>query len=421
MTSTQLPFHASEGGTFAGRPVGSDGGQTPPSRQTAQAGTQGNSTVGWIVCNVGDFELETDWSIEPGEVLVLFGQSGAGKTTTLRAIAGLLRPRQGHIEVGGRVVYDGVGQQWVPPHRRRIGYLTQQSNLFPHINVLKNIAYGLRGQPRTLIQERVRELVEVLHLEGMEERRPWELSGGQLQRVALARALAPRPDLLLLDEPFAPLDVELRRILRNELRSMLERSPIPVLLVTHDREETLSLADSVQVIDAGRPLARGTPLNVLGQPGQGRVARLLGVENLFRMTVERRDPRDGTMVCSGGGLRIEVPLDEAAWPLGSPGTEERRVTVGIRASDIILASQEMRGSSARNQLRGLVTNVEMRPPGYEVTLDCGQPLRCHITGGALDEMQVRPGLTLWAVFKASSCFLVQDPSSSSEVRPATDA
>ena len=97
------------------------------------------------------------------------------------------------------------------------------------------------------------------------------------------------------------------------------------------------------------------------------------------------------------------------------------MTVGIRASDIILASEEIKGSSARNQLPGLVTNVEMRPPGYEVTLDCGQLLRCHITGGALDEMQVRPGLTLWAVFKASSCFLVQDPSSSSEGRSATDA
>ena len=373
------------------------------------------------MCNVGDFELETDWSIEPGEVLVLFGPSGAGKTTTLRAIAGLLRPRQGHIEVGGRVVYDEGGREWVPPHRRRIGYLSQQSNLFPHINVRKNIAYGLRGQPRTIIQERVRELVDVLHLEGMEERRPGELSGGQVQRVALARALAPRPDLLLLDEPFASLDVELRRILRNELRSMLVRSPIPVLLVTHDREETLTLADSVQVIDAGRPLARGTPLDVLGQPGQGRVARLLGVENLFRLTVERRNSRDGTMVCSGGGLRIEVPLDESALPLGSQWTEEDQVTVAIRASDIILASQEMRGSSARNQLPGLVTNVEIRPPGYEVTLDCGQLLRCHITGGALDEMQIRPGMTLWAVFKASSCFLVQDHSGSSQGRPPTDS
>ena len=419
MTATMLPFQSSEGGTFDSRSLGSGSGPTPPSAQAGLAGNKGNSTNGWIVCNVGDFELETDWSIDPGEVLVLFGQSGAGKTTTLRAIAGLLRPRRGHIEAGGRAIYDGASQKWVPPHRRRIGYLTQQSNLFPHINVRKNIAYGLRGYPSTLIQERVRELVSILHLEGMEERRPWELSGGQVRRVALARALAPRPDLLLLDEPFASLDLELRRALRDELRSMLERSPIPVLLVTHDREEALILADSVQVIDAGRTLARGTPLDVLGQPGQGRVARLLGVENLFRLDVERRNAQDGTMVCSGGGLRIEVPLDEPSPALGSSGTAESQVTVGIRASDIILASQEMRGSSARNQLPGFVTKVEIRPPGYEVTLDCGQLLRCHITGGALDEMEVRPGLTLWAVFKASSCFLVRNPSSSSEDCPVT--
>ena len=323
MTSSRGPFQRSEGGSLDRRPSGVGGGPAPPSHQTALLDKQGNSTQGWIVCQVGNFGLETDWSIEPGEILVLFGPSGAGKTTTLRAIAGLLRPRQGHIEVGGRVVYDGVGREWVPPHRRRVGYLTQQSNLFPHINVSRNIAYGLRGQSRAQARERVRELLGALHLEGMEERRPWELSSGQQQRVALARALAPGPDLLLLDEPFASLDVELRRILRRELRSMLAESPIPVLLVTHDREEVLALADSVQVIDAGRPLARGTPLDVLGQPGQGRVARLLGVENLFRLAVESRNPQDGTMVCSGGSLRIEVPLDKSALPLGSPGTEGR--------------------------------------------------------------------------------------------------
>ena len=387
---------------------------------------------GGVHCHVGSFDLEADWSIDPGEVLVLFGPSGAGKTSTLRAIAGLLRPQSGHIEIGSRVVYDSDSGLNLPTHRRRLGYLTQRYNLFPHLNVTKNIAYGLRSWNSAAASERVRELIEVLRLDGMEQRRPWELSGGQQQRVALGRALAPNPEVLLLDEPFASLDMELRRIFRRELRSTLAESNVPVLLVTHDREEALALADSIQVIDGGKPLAQGNPLDVLGQPGQERVANLVGVENLFPLTVESRNPRNGTMVCVGGGLRIEVPLyasqpnsgpagvlarDASATDTGAAAKLEALeeandlVTVGIRASDIILSVQEILGSTARNRLRGVVTNVELVPPGYQVTLDCGQPLRCQITGAALEELNIRPGSDMWAVFKASSCFLVQHSSS----------
>lgn len=361
---------------------------------------------GWLKCRLGNFYLQADWSIEAGQVLVLFGPSGAGKTTTLRAIAGLIRPEEGHVEIGGRVVYDSANRLTVPPHRRRVGYLTQQYHLFPHLTVAENIAYGLAKMPRAAARERVHELATTLHLDGSEDRRTWELSGGELQRAALARALATEPALLLLDEPFASLDAELRRTLRRDLRAMLTASSTPVLLVTHDREEALALGDSVQVINEGRIVSRGQPLDVLGQPGQGRVARLVGVENLLRLTVESRNRRDGTMVCTGEGVRLEVPLDEPRFAQGTPPQHGDSVGVGIRSSDIILASQEPTGLSARNRLRGVVTSVELRPPGYEVILDCGLNLRCHITGAALAEMGVKPGLTLWAVFKASSCFLV---------------
>ncbi len=363
---------------------------------------------GWVQCRIGSFDLEANWSIEPGEVLVLFGPSGSGKTSTLRAIAGLLRPQRGHIEIGGRVVYDSDSGVSQPTHRRRVGYLTQRYNLFPHLNVVRNIGYGLRDWTSTVADERVRELIEVLRLDGLEQRRPWELSGGQQQRVALGRALAPNPELLLLDEPFASLDMELRRIFRRELRSTLAESKVPVLLVTHEREEALAFADSIQVIDQGKPLAQGNPLDVLGQPGQERVANLVGVENMFQLTIESRNHHDGTMVCVGGGLRIEVPLDTGpAGVIEPPTGNDESVTVGIRASDIILSHQDIRGSTARNRLPGVVTDVELMPPGYQVKLDCGQSLRCQITGAALDEMNIRPGMELWAVFKASSCFLVE--------------
>ncbi len=363
---------------------------------------------GWLHCLVGDFELRLQWEVEPGKVLVLFGPSGAGKTTALRSMVGLLRPIAGRLEVDGLPMYDSEAGIWLPPHQRRIGYLTQQYHLFPHLNVLRNVAYGLQERQNGGPNHLVSGLLENFELRGLEERYPWELSGGQQQRVALARALATEPRLLLLDEPFAALDVGLRRTVRQELRSILARSPAPVVLVTHDREEALSLGDEVQVIDGGRAIARGAPVDILGQPGQAAVARLVGVENLLRMRVASRHPRDGTMRLSvlgrGRTIFLETPIDSG--PAGPDGDEW--VTVGIRASDIILSSHEPVGTSARNRIPGTVTGIEARPPGYTVELDCGIPLQCHVTGASLEEMEIQKGHRLWAVFKASSCFLVRD-------------
>ena len=368
----------------------------------------GHGCRGWLHCRVGPFELRLDWEVEPGKALVLFGPSGAGKTTALRAIAGLLRPVAGRMEIDGQAVYDSTARLWIPAHRRRVGYLTQQYHLFPHLTVAQNVAYGLRGGNGAGLRSRISELMQNFELRGLEERYPWELSGGQQQRVALARALATDPKLLLLDEPFAALDLGLRRAVRQKLREMLGRNPVPVILVTHDREEALSLGDEVQVIDGGQAIARGVPVDVLGQPGQAAVARLVGVENLFRMRVASRHPRDGTMRLSTPGrgrtLFLETPLDSGPSEILSG----ERVTVGIRASDIILSSQEPVGSSARNRLPGRVVHIEPRPPGYTVELDCGVPLLCHVTGASLEEMGIQVGQPLWAVFKASSCFLVQD-------------
>ena len=363
---------------------------------------------GWVSFRRNGFGLDADWDIAPGRTLVLFGPSGAGKTTALRSIAGLERPQKGHVEIGGQVVFDHAEGIWAPPHRRRIGYLTQQPHLFPHLNVAQNISYSLPRSRRRSADPLVAKILSDLRLDGLESRRTWELSGGERQRVGLARALASGPELLLLDEPFASLDSALRRDLRRELRSMLAERPIPALLVTHDREEALALGDETHVLDAGKVVARGLPLDVLGQPGQGEVARLVGVENLLRLTVSARYPRDGTMVCEGHGLRLEVPLRDNPAP-GVVDAGGEQVTVGVRSSDIILARREPEASSARNRFQGVVTGVELRPPGYEVALDCaGTELRCHITGRALAEMDIVPGQKLWAVFKASSCFLVSE-------------
>lgn len=361
-------------------------------------------TRGWIKYRVGDFVLDMEWETVPGKVLTLFGPSGSGKTTLLRVIAGLLRPQDGHIEIDGQVVFNSLNRVWVPPHHRRIGFLTQSYHLFPHLTVAGNIGYGLSRRDPAERQTRVQELIQGFQLSGLEERRPNQISGGQQQRAALARALAPHPALMLLDEPFSSLDEELRRNLRSELRSSLQATQVPAILVTHDIEEAISIGDSVQVINNGKVEATGSPLEVLGQPGQGRVARLVGVENLLRLRIAAVYPQDGTMVCVGSakeGLQLEVPLSDVG--------DGEWVTVGIRASDIILADAEPRGSSARNRLPGIVSDIQLRPPGYEVTLTCQETdLKCHITGASLNEMGIARGDSLWAVFKASSCFLVRE-------------
>ena len=366
-----------------------------------------HAASGRFEITIGGFHLDVSIEVMAGEILVLFGPSGAGKTTALRAMAGLVQPDTGSINIDGKCVFsDGIGNPgravWVPPHHRRVGYVTQQNHLFPHLSVSDNISYGLRGRRSPETRQRVAELIAGLRLDGLESRRVWQLSGGQQQRTALARALAPSPDLLLLDEPFASLDMELRRELAAELRATVSRLSTPVILVTHSREEALTLGDKVQVIDNGQTIAIGAPLSVLEQPGQGRVARLVGVENLLVMQVSARFPQDGTMVCSAGDHSLETPLADGL-DVGDA------VTVGIRASDIILAAGPLPQSSARNTWPGVVSDVLLRPPGYQVALKCdGVTLRCHITGTSLDAMNIEPGLPLWAIFKASSCFLLSD-------------
>lgn len=358
---------------------------------------------GRIMYQIGHFTLEAQWEVEPGQFLTLFGPSGAGKTTLLRAIAGLLQPQEGHIIVGDQTVFDSERAIFVPPHLRGVGLLTQGYHLFPHLTVAGNIAYGLIDWEPEARRRRLAELVKLFQLGELVDRRPHQISGGQQQRAALARALAPQPALMLLDEPFNSLDIELRRLLRYELRSRLREAGVPAIMVTHDVEEALTMADTVQVIDNGKVEAAGAPLEVLGQPGHGRVARLVGVENLLSLAVMSVHPQDGTMVCAdpAHGLQLEVPLSDM--------TGGGRVTVGIRATDIILADTEPRGSSARNRLPGVVSGIELRPPGYQVTLACGAvDLKCHITGTSLNEMGITMGDNLWAVFKASSCFLVFD-------------
>jgi iron(III) transport system ATP-binding protein len=219
-----------------------------------------------------------DLTVPPGSLTAILGPSGSGKTTLLRLIAGFERPDRGTISLGGTVV-DAAGSTWLAPERRRIGYVPQEGSLFPHLTVYKNIGFGVPRDERD--GGRVAELIEMIGMEGLDGRYPHQLSGGQQQRVALARALAMRPDVVLLDEPFSSLDPALRAGVRADVRALLHTAGATALLVTHDQDEALSLADRVAVIHCGRIRQTDTPQELYDSPADTEVAGFVGEANLI--------------------------------------------------------------------------------------------------------------------------------------------
>jgi molybdate transport system ATP-binding protein len=347
----------------------------------------------------GDFRLRAELEVPPG-VTALFGPSGAGKTTLLDLVAGLLSPDRGLIRAGGRTLFQaGPGQERtnLPARRRRVGYVFQDYALFPHLSALENVAFPLWRQPDA--RKRAATLLDRMSLSGLAHRFPGELSGGQRQRVAIARALAVDPRVLLLDEPFSALDLDTRRGVRGQIRTVLSDLGLPVILVTHDREEVLALADRVVVMDEGRTVASGVPLELLGRPPRESVARSVGVENLLSLTVLESDPREGVMTCGRGQFRLEVPRVEVP--------EGEGILVGVRADDVILASGRPIGLSARNVLEGTVRSVEPQGGLFAVEVDCGVTLVSHVTGRGMEAVGLEPGGPVWAVVKTASCFVVE--------------
>ena len=265
---------------------------------------------------VDGFDLE----LAQGEALVLLGPSGCGKTTALRLIAGLETPDAGTVEIGGRVVA-GPGVA-LPPEKRHVGMVFQEYALFPHMSVKDNIAYGLpKGSARA---ERVREMISLASLEGLEKRLPHQLSGGQQQRVALARALAPGPGALLLDEPFSNLDAALRSQVRQETRDILRASGTTAVFVTHSREEALFMGDLIAVMNLGRVEQVDTPKRIFHAPATRFVAGFMGMADFLPAR------------SSEGALRTE--LGGAPLPAGLPSGDG--IDVMVRPDDVAIRPSE---------------------------------------------------------------------------------
>jgi ABC-type Fe3+/spermidine/putrescine transport system ATPase subunit len=292
---------------------------------------------------------EVGFSVRPGELFVLMGPNGSGKTTLLRAIAGLDRPTAGTVRL------DGVDLTGRPAHRRGIPMMFQESVLFPHRTVYENLAYGplLQRRPKAEVQKEVDGLIALLHLEGFEDRRPDTLSGGERQRVALARTLAPRPRLVLLDEPFASIDPELRLGLRAEFRRVLAERGTAAVHVTHDREEGLFLGDRVGLLFEGSLERIAAPSELFQHPSSPRAARFLGY-NVLRSPGGLRAVHPEDVVIEAGG-RGEVPATVVA--VGSTG----------RSASVLLAT----GEGDRVEARG-PTLPDGLAPGTAVRLSWGR-------------------------------------------------
>lgn len=345
------------------------------------------------------FVLDLSVEVPPG-ITILFGPSGAGKSTLLDCIAGLVRPEEGRIALGEKVLFDAETRVELPPQQRKMGYLFQSAALFPHMSVEENVAYGLDKVPANVRQEQVREILEAFRVEALRARRPGEISGGEGQRVALARSLVTGPRALLLDEPLTGLDAELKSAIVDDLRAWNAAKRIPILYVTHSREEVDALGESVIALENGRVVSSGAPMDVLDAPRRKRLAQAAGFENLLTGTVLDLREADGVMRVRLGetACEIEVPLGYAA--VGS------RVRVAIRAGDILLATEQPRGLSARNVIEGKITSLERRGTMVIARVDCGLTFLAHVTPGAVRSLELTTGRKVWLVLKTHSCHVV---------------
>jgi molybdate transport system ATP-binding protein len=340
----------------------------------------------------------------PAGFTILFGASGAGKTTLLDCVAGLSTPDGGNIAVAGRMLFNSSDRTNVPVAQRRVGYVFQNLALFPHLTVEQNVAYGLSRLPHAERYGRVNSLLEAFRISGLARRKARDISGGESQRVALARTLVTDPQLLLLDEPLAALDHPTKSQIIDDLRHWNRAHTIPVLYVTHSREEVFALGERVIVLDGGKIVEEGTPHDVLSAPHMETVAQLVGFENIFDAVVEAVRPERGTMTCriagDVSGIVLETPLVR-----GGAGASLR---VGIRAGDILLATSPPTGLSARNVIPGRIQSLEQRDVIVSARVKARVDMEVHLTLAARDALELVPGKEVWLVIKTHSCHLMRN-------------
>jgi molybdate transport system ATP-binding protein len=340
------------------------------------------------------FALDAAFAAPPQGVTAIFGASGCGKSTILNAVAGLLRPDCGRVALDGVAMLDTAQGVCVPAERRRCGLVFQEARLFPHLSVGANLRYGLRRAPPGAAGPDFDEVVALLGIDGLLERRPARLSGGERQRVALGRALLMRPRLLLMDEPLAALDAPRRAEILPFLARLRAASGLPILYVTHALEEVDALADHLVLMEAGRVLASGGLEELTARTDLPLAARRdAGV--LIAARVAGHDSVRGLSMLDFAGGRLVVPLQAA--PLGTA------LRIRLRARDVAVALHPPEGLSIQNILPVLLTEIRPTPSPQEVFLHLRMgetTLLSRVTRDAVERLGLTPGQSLWALVKS---------------------
>jgi molybdate transport system ATP-binding protein len=338
---------------------------------------------------MGSFSLDASLAVQPGEVLVLLGPNGSGKTTCLDLLAGLRAPDRGRVSLDGVVLCDTESGIDLAPEERRVGLVFQDFALFPHLTVRGNVSYGprARGETREAAERTVSEWLHRLELDALAERPVAELSGGQRQRVAIARALASGARLLLLDEPFASLDATLRAGVRAELRTFLRTVGRPAIVVTHDPLDAFVMADRIAVLETGRVVQSGTAEELLSHPRTAFVAELVGL-NFYQAELAGGT---GLKEARVGGATFHVLADALAGA----------VHLAFAPSDVALFQEPSTGSF-QNTFEARVRETRSLPDRVRVILDAGIVIAADITREASRRFELAPGSSLRALIKATS-------------------
>jgi molybdate transport system ATP-binding protein len=348
-----------------------------------------------VKLKVGTFNLDVAFANGAG-VTALFGQSGSGKSVTLNLIAGLMRPDKGHIRLDGEALVDTEQGIFLPMHRRRIGLVFQDSNLFPHLSVKQNLLYGRWFAPRHQREIDFDAVIETLGIGSLLARPPARLSGGERQRVAIGRALLSCPKLLLFDEPLAALDMRRKLEIMPLIERVRDEFKVPIVYVSHAIEEVVRLAACVVVIDAGRVKSIGDPGEVFGTTAS--------------QTTEDRFDRSSVLTTTVCGENPALGLTElkhpsgTIWIAGPAGPVGGRARVIVKATDVVLSLNPPRNLSARSVLSGSVAGIELDGPlaTIEIALEGDGHLFATATRGALDELQLKPGVHIFALFKTTA-------------------
>ena len=361
----------------------------------------------------GAFVVEAAFRSDRAAVTVLYGRSGAGKTSIVNMVAGLSRPDRGIVRLDGKPLFDSAQGIDLPPERRRVGYIFQDGRLFPHLSVRRNLSYGMNLLP---VSERLidfDQVIDLLGISGLLSRKPATLSGGEKQRVAIGRALLTSPHLLLMDEPLASLDPARKSEVIPFIGKLPTALSIPILYVTHSIDEVVHLADDIVLLNCGRSVAVGKLQEVIGRPEFQEVVGRQEAFSVVSMVVQAHEPSAGLTVLQGRNALLRVPLMVRA--VGEP------IRVRVRARDVALALSPPENISVQNILGGRIEGVDAIDASLvDVRLNVGFPLLARVTVKARDDLKLRVGQMVFALVKsvAISSGTVEDRNDRSCAPPA---